>query len=693
MASPNFPYFTVIPELGDEAFFEEEEEMMPSNPTPTEPENAPVDNASVHNEEAGDRSRGKRPRTSPAWQHFTEEPRPNPKTGEMENRAVCKYCKKHFSNKKGGGTGHLDRHWKACLPLHQGGSVDSRQQTLSLTSHGLQNFTYDAQRAREALAKFLASAELPLSFADDASFEEFIQIAFCPQFKRVSRNTTRSDCMKVFYAMRQSLVDNFRTFNATVSCTSDLWEGCNKTGYLCVTAHYVDDDWVLQKRIIGFRLCPYPHNATAIFNTIMEIFGFYGIEDKVLTITFDNASANTAAINLFKRSLKPAFGGEIFHQRCACHIINLVVQAGIEHISINLTNIREALSFISSSGARLQEFKQYCRNSQMRPRKFPTDVRHRWNSTYLMLKAALPYSQLITTYVNSKNDQILIFDSDWQIAEYFFKFLEVFYNATELLSGVYYPTAHLALHQLFNISETFSYYRDTELFKNIVNLMENKFKNYWSGCPMLYALATILDPRCGVDGTESLMTATAENLNIDMQLSITDAKKMLEKVFSLYEVKYSTGQKEQGTSSSTTSSGPKGSSWSFLKKKEKTAGSSSTQASTELVKYFEANFVIDDDKLDILQWWKSKTDRFPTLSIIARDILTTPVSTVASEQAFSASNRILDEKRSRMHPDILEGLMCVKDWEDARRRKQQYTDDSMQEYFSNLEITESSGST
>ena len=61
MASPNFPDFTALPELGDETFFEEEEEMMPSNPTHTEPENAPVDNASVHNEEAGDRSRGKRP--------------------------------------------------------------------------------------------------------------------------------------------------------------------------------------------------------------------------------------------------------------------------------------------------------------------------------------------------------------------------------------------------------------------------------------------------------------------------------------------------------------------------------------------------------------------------------------------------------------------------------------------------------
>ena len=61
--------------------------------------------------------------------------------------------------------------------------------------------------------------------------------------------------------------------------------------------------------------------------------------------------------------------------------------------------------------------------------------------------------------------------------------------------------------------------------------MENKFKSYWSGCPMLYALTTILDLRCEVDETESLMTATAENLGIDMQLTISNTKKMLEKGF------------------------------------------------------------------------------------------------------------------------------------------------------------------
>ena len=332
----------------------------------------------------------------------------------------------------------------------------------------------------------------------------------------------------------------------------------------------------------------------------------------------------------------------------------------------------------------------------MRARKFPTDVRHRWNSTYLMLKAALPYQQVITTYVNIKHGECVIFDSDWKIGEYFFKFLEVFYNATELLSGVYYPTAHLALHQLFNISEVFSFYRNIDLFAPIVYQMQNKFQSYWAGCPMLYALATILDPRCQLDGTASLMSAVADNLCINMELTIDDARKMLEQLFELYDKKYGARQEEQqSTSTSRTSSGPKGSSWSFLKRKEKASGSSSAHgSSSELIKYFESNFVIDDDKLDILQWWKSKQDRFPTLSMIARDILTTPVSTVTSEQAFSASNRILDDKRSRLYPDILEGLMCVKDWEDARKRKQQYTDESLTDYFSNLDLTEdySSGS-
>ena len=48
---------------------------------------------------------------------------------------------------------------------------------------------------------------------------------------------------------------------------------------------------------------------------------------------------------------------------------------------------------------------------------------------------------------------------------------------------------------------------------------------------------------------------------------------------------------------------------------------------------------------------------------IARDIFAIPVTTVASESAFSRSGRVLSEHRSRLTPDLLEALMCSQNWE------------------------------
>ena len=45
----------------------------------------------------------------------------------------------------------------------------------------------------------------------------------------------------------------------------------------------------------------------------------------ILAIGFDNASVNIASIPELEKVCKPAFGGKFFHQRCACHVLNLCV--------------------------------------------------------------------------------------------------------------------------------------------------------------------------------------------------------------------------------------------------------------------------------------------------------------------------------------------------------------------------------
>jgi hypothetical protein len=88
------------------------------------------------------------------------------------------------------------------------------------------------------------------------------------------------------------------------------------------------------------------------------------------------------------------------------------------------------------------------------------------------------------------------------------------------------------------------------------------------------------------------------------------------------------------------------------------------KSKNELDRYLEEETLPHDENeyFDILGWWKVAGTRYPTLRLIARDVLAIPITTVASESAFSTSGRVLSEHRSRLTPQMLEALMCTQSW-------------------------------
>ena len=88
------------------------------------------------------------------------------------------------------------------------------------------------------------------------------------------------------------------------------------------------------------------------------------------------------------------------------------------------------------------------------------------------------------------------------------------------------------------------------------------------------------------------------------------------------------------------------------------------------------------ESFDILSWWKSQEPNYHVLSIMARDLLTPPASTVASESAFNTGGRMLVDRRNRLASEAIEMTICGKDWLDAEKRCQ---NKSVDEYVEDLE--------
>ncbi|KAL4282107.1 hypothetical protein GQ457_03G007700 [Hibiscus cannabinus] len=600
--------------------------------------------------------RGKRKKKSVVWDHFKEV------EGDAYH-AECIYCHQKISCASSNGTNAMKRHTSRCkkAPFN----VDTKQTILDFESKTkcnadgtIETFSvpklwhFDQDEIRKALARMVVVDELPFSFVEREGFRHFCKIAV-PSFVPLSRATITRDCYTLFIEKRKKLKNYFSNLSSRVCLTTDTWTSGQNLSYMCLTAHFIDDDWKLRKMIINF--CPIAgHSGELIGRAIEKCLLEWGLK-RIMTITVDNASSNDLAIKYLKQILNlwdgSVLNAEFLHMRCAAHILNLVVKDGLKDVDISVVRVRAAVKYVRSSPARLQKFKACVEEEKINSKSLVClDIETRWNSTFSMLKSALvfrkAFKNLKTKYLPYTKELRKIGgapdDEDRDKIASFLPFLQMFYEATLSFSG-----------------------------SSMARQMKLKFDKYWknvNNVNVLMFIALLLDPRHKLRYVEWIIRCSYDpSDSYDLCHRI---KSTLASLFDFYASSHPSSTQTRSSSFNPYSSAHDGEGeirklkGTNLRKDYVTEIelNDTSETTTELDRYLGDKCVRDNDSFDILAWWSVQTNNYPILMSMARDILAIPVSTVASESAFSTGGRVLDSFRTSLTPRLVEALVCTQDW-------------------------------
>ncbi|KAI3911714.1 hypothetical protein MKX01_029475 [Papaver californicum] len=127
--------------------------------------------------------------------------------GKVTHRE-CKHYKKKMNAKSKNGTSSLRKYLKSC-EIFKGSQKKINQMFLkaSETQNGpvaAYNYKFNQEITRDCIARMIILHELPFSMVEYIGFRMLLT-SLQPHIKLVKRNTTKSDCMKVFNMEKKHL--------------------------------------------------------------------------------------------------------------------------------------------------------------------------------------------------------------------------------------------------------------------------------------------------------------------------------------------------------------------------------------------------------------------------------------------------------------------------------------------------------
>ncbi|KAL5729654.1 hypothetical protein ACHQM5_002576 [Ranunculus cassubicifolius] len=566
------------------------------------------------------------------------------------------------------------------------------------------NFLFDQDRCRQEVAEMIIMHEYQLHMVEHPAFISFVQ-NLQPRFNMVNFNTVQGDCVAIYLREKQSLVKLLAGIPGRINLTLDLWGSNQALGYVFLTGHFIDSDWKLNRRILNVVMVPSPYSGDALSHAVGVCLGDWGLENKLFTLTLDRSTTNDTEPGSLRGYLsvrnKDCVNGQLLIERCYAYVLSSLAQDVLASMAEIVNKIRESVKYVKTSPAQEEKFIDLKQQLQVPSTKHLCyDDQTQWNTTYLMLVAAVELKEVFSCLDTADPDYKLAPSMDeWKQAETLCSYLKLLHDAAKvLLTTTQAPTANLYFHEVWKLQVELTHAAMSEdaFVSNLTKPLKEKFDDYWNDCKLVLAMAVVMDPRFKMKLVEFSFAKIYGEEEAGTYVKIVDDS--IHELFSEYTVQplliTSAGyaELENGGTTANSNNGeavneintdemeivkieqqesppPKGASLLsgggdrlldfdvFISEM-----SGSQPSKSELDQYLEESLLPRTVEFDILGWWKLNNLKFPTLSKMARDILSISASTVGTESVFSTITNKLDSYRSSLRPETVESLICAKDW-------------------------------
>ncbi|XP_071742239.1 zinc finger BED domain-containing protein DAYSLEEPER-like [Rutidosis leptorrhynchoides] len=634
----------------------------------------------------------RRKKKSTVWEHFTIE-----NVGAGVRRAVCKECFQSFAYSTGSkvaGTSHLKRHIaKGGCPVflhnqdhnpstpfsaptnkaaNSGGSISNTPKRRYRTP-AVSYSDFEPDRCRQEMAQMIIQHDYPLHMAEHTGFMAFVH-NLQPNFNMVNFDTVQGDCVATYLSEKQTIQKLIDGMPGRICLTLDLWSSYHTTGYVFVTGQFIDSEWKIHKKLLNVVMEPYPESDSAFSHAVSTCLSDWNMEGRLFSLTINQPLSETG-INSLRGLLSVKnpniLDGQLLLTNCFARSLSCVAQEVLKSGEETVKKVRDCVKYVKTSESLEEKFVALKQQLQVISTKtLSLDDHTQWNTTYEMLLAASELKEVFSCldtldpdYSKGPNGE------EWKLVDTLCTYLKLLFNTASLLTSSTVPTANTFFHEAWKLQLelTRASTSEDQTISMLTKPIHESFDKYWKSCCLMLSIAVVMDPRFKMklvefsftkiygDEAASFLKIVDEGIH-ELFLEYVALPLQLTPAF-VDVVNGESGDVKQDDDGRGLNNGLGLTDFDVY-----IMESTSQQSKSELDQYLDESLLPRSHEFDVMKWWKLHKVKYPTLSKMAHDILTAPVSTVFGDAVFDTGAKEMDRYRCSLRPDTVEALFCAKDW-------------------------------